>query len=55
MSRIIEEETGRYSGKVHQHNGYFAGDFSGQPVAVLRFRSAGVPGAGPSASALRLS
>ena len=31
MNRIIEEETGTYRGKQHPHNGYYAGDFSGQP------------------------
>ena len=27
-SLIIEEEQGTYEGFVHQHNGYYAGDFS---------------------------
>jgi hypothetical protein len=28
-TRIIEQESGTYSGRVHPHNGYYAGDFSG--------------------------
>jgi hypothetical protein len=28
-SRIIEEETGTSAGRVHPHNGYWAGDFTG--------------------------
>ena len=27
-SRIIEEESGTTTGRVHAHNGYYAGDFS---------------------------
>jgi len=27
-SRFIEQETGTYTGFRHQHNGYYAGDFS---------------------------
>jgi hypothetical protein len=27
-SRIVEEETGTSAGRVHPHNGYWAGDFS---------------------------
>lgn len=27
-SLVIEEEQGTYVGFVHQHNGYYAGDFS---------------------------
>jgi hypothetical protein len=31
-SRIIEEESGTYTGRIrHAHNGYYAGDFSAQP------------------------
>jgi hypothetical protein len=29
---IIEEESGTFSGTVHPHNGYYAGDFSHTPV-----------------------
>ena len=33
-SRIIEEESGIYRGRrLHRHNGYYAGDFSAQPLA----------------------
>ncbi len=28
-TRIIEQESGTYTGRVHPHNGYYAGDFSG--------------------------
>ena len=32
MDRIIEVESGTYRpGKVHPHNGYYAGDFSSVP------------------------
>ena len=34
MSYIIEEETGTYTGTRHPHNGYYAGDFSCNPVAT---------------------
>ena len=27
-SIFIEEESGTYTGRVHPHNGYYAGDFS---------------------------
>jgi hypothetical protein len=27
-SRVIEEESGTTTGRVHAHNGYYAGDFS---------------------------
>jgi hypothetical protein len=30
-TRSIEEERGTYVGFVHQHNGYYAGDFSRRP------------------------
>jgi len=29
-TRIIEQESGTYTGRVHPHNGYYAGDFSGR-------------------------
>jgi hypothetical protein len=28
-SLVIEEEAGTYTGRVHPHNGYYAGDFWG--------------------------
>ena len=34
-SRIIEEETGTWSGPRHKHNGYYAGDFSDAPFRPL--------------------
>ena len=33
-SLIIEEESGK-SRSIHPHNGYYAGDFSGQPVRPM--------------------
>lgn len=27
-SRVIEEESGTTTGRIHAHNGYYAGDFS---------------------------
>ena len=30
----IEHESGTYTGRVHPHNGYYAGDFSSSPVKV---------------------
>jgi hypothetical protein len=30
-SIVIEEESGTYSGRVHPHNGYYAGDFTTRP------------------------
>jgi hypothetical protein len=32
----IEEESGTFSGTVHQHNGYYAGDFSRTPMRTAR-------------------
>ncbi len=29
---VIEEESGTFSGTVHPHNGYYAGDFSRMPM-----------------------
>ena len=38
-SLIIEEESGTYRSRDrHQHNGYYAGDFSGQPLRLLTFK-----------------
>jgi hypothetical protein len=31
-SLIVEEESGTYDRTPHAHNGYFAGDFSDQPM-----------------------
>ena len=28
----IEEESGTYTGSLHRHNGYYAGDFTRNPV-----------------------
>lgn len=28
----VETDSGTYTGRVHPHNGYYAGDFSGRPV-----------------------
>jgi hypothetical protein len=47
-SLVIEEESGIYTGSVHPHNGYYAGDFSRMAVTVevsatvLPFRPAAV-------------
>jgi hypothetical protein len=39
-SRIIEEESGTYYARPrHPHNGYYAGDFSGQPLLLLTYRN----------------
>ena len=39
-SRIIEEESGTYyAGPRHPHNGYYAGDFSGQPLRLLTYQN----------------
>lgn len=35
MSHVVEEEFGTYTGTWHPHHGYYAGDFSGQPVRPL--------------------
>jgi len=39
MSHNIEEEHGWYTGTVHPHNGYYAGDFRDRPhvSADLRY------------------
>jgi hypothetical protein len=34
MSYVVEEEHGTYTGSRHQHNGYYAGDFSSTPMAT---------------------
>lgn len=33
-TRMIEEESGTYTGFVHPHNGYYAGDFSRRGAVV---------------------
>jgi len=39
-SLIIEEESGTYRPRPRRrHNGYYAGDFSGQPLRLLTYRS----------------
>lgn len=38
-SRIIEEESGTYTGRPRRrHNGYYAGDFSQAPLTVPELR-----------------
>jgi hypothetical protein len=38
-SLITEEESGTYRARPrHQHNGYYAGDFSGQPLRRMTFK-----------------
>ena len=32
---VIEEESGTYTGRMHPHNGYYAGDFSAPRSAIL--------------------
>jgi hypothetical protein len=39
-SRLIEEESGTYSGRIrHSHNGYYAGDFSQTPRSGSELRA----------------
>lgn len=33
-SLVIEEESGTWTGWIHPHNGYYAGDFSDVPPAT---------------------
>lgn len=33
---IVEEEQGTFTGPDRRHNGYYAGDFSGVPMATPR-------------------
>lgn len=35
MKHVVEEETGTITGPCHQHDGYYAGDFSHRPVRPL--------------------
>ena len=36
----IEEESGTYHARpARRHNGYYAGDFSGQPLRLLTYRN----------------
>ena len=38
-SIFIEEETGTYHARPRRrHNGYYAGDFSGQPLRLLTYK-----------------
>jgi len=39
-SRIIEQESGTFTGRLHRHNGYYAGDFSDRSSEA---RSSAVP------------
>ena len=48
-SRIIEEETGTWSGLRHKHNGYYAGDFSQAPFRPL----VPAPGSNPTRLTVR--
>jgi hypothetical protein len=41
MYHVVEEESGTYTGTWHPHNGYYAGDFSDQPVRPLDLCSSG--------------
>ena len=36
----IEEESGTYTGSLRRHNGYYAGDFSGNPMRTASELSA---------------
>jgi len=48
----VETESGRYSGRVHPHNGYYAGDFtsarSGRAGQTMREPAASITMAWPS-------
>jgi hypothetical protein len=33
---MVEEEQGTFTRTAHRHNGYYAGDFSGVPMATPR-------------------
>ena len=50
---VIEEESGTFSGTVHPHNGYYAGDFSRLPMGTARELSALADPRPPSVTALR--
>jgi hypothetical protein len=46
----IEEDSGTYTGSIHPHNGYYAGDFTriptrtvSQPAALANLRHPSVP------------
>jgi hypothetical protein len=45
----VEVETGTYSGRVHPHNGYYAGDFTSSRTGHRGARSAEVTGIQSSA------
>jgi hypothetical protein len=36
----IEEDSGTFTGSLRRHNGYYAGDFTSQPVRTATDRSA---------------
>jgi hypothetical protein len=36
----IEEDSGTFTGSLRRHNGYYAGDFTAQPVRTATGRSA---------------
>jgi hypothetical protein len=42
MKYLVEEESGTYSGSSHQHDGYYAGDFSHRPVRPVDCQSSGL-------------
>jgi len=43
-SIVIEEESGTFTGRVHPHNGYYAGDFGSHPrVAQIASYQAEAP------------
>lgn len=58
-TRCIEEERGTYVGFVHQHNGYYAGDFSRRDLRGVAEHGAGsirrqpTPATGASAGPTR--
>jgi hypothetical protein len=37
-SIFIEQESGTWTGRIHRHNGYYAGDFSGSGASLARPR-----------------
>jgi hypothetical protein len=42
----IEEDSGTYTGSIHPHNGYYAGDFTrtaSEPAALTKLRRPTVP------------
>jgi len=43
MPLLLEEETGCSTGRWHPHNGYYAGNFFGQPQPVQGLASPDAP------------